>query len=108
MKFIIVLSTAIYAVTVSPDSSPLAFRSYQHSNSQNIYQISLNRSFKTLSGRADGDDAVHIACVECPCSVSTFSFFHYVEKRHMQKDINQRFILWLIIIIGLDWRLPVR
>ncbi|EMD95661.1 hypothetical protein COCC4DRAFT_46262 [Bipolaris maydis ATCC 48331] len=51
MKFILLLSTAIYTATVL--AAPGA--------------ISLNRSFKTLAGRADGDDSMKIACIECPC-----------------------------------------
>ncbi|RMZ68564.1 hypothetical protein GMOD_00008284 [Pyrenophora seminiperda CCB06] len=50
MKFILLISTAIYTATVL--AAPGA--------------ISLNRAFKAVAAR-DGDDTVHIACIECPC-----------------------------------------
>ncbi|CAA9961083.1 hypothetical protein P3342_006660 [Pyrenophora teres f. teres] len=50
MKFILLISTAIYTAIVLAAPGT----------------ISLNRSFKAIAAR-DGDDAVHIACIECPC-----------------------------------------
>lgn len=36
-----------------------------------IFQVSLNRSFKTLAAREEGGAVIKSPCVECPCDVST-------------------------------------